>query len=427
MTSRPSSPGAVASLRRLLTGRLMGNAIALMISSGGTSVLGVVFWGLAAHLATATVVGRTTAEIAAMMLLSNLAQLSFQSIFERFLPVAGVRTRAFVQRAYVMCVSVALVLTTAYVVAGFGVGYLPVAWWGRVLFVLAVGTWTVFVLQDSVLVGMRASKFVPVENLLFAVAKLALLPLLLRASSTQGIFLAWTLPVVVAIAVVTWYIFSIRIPAHASATRASEELPGPRELFVLAGAQYATMVFTVFTPSLVSLIVIQRLGAVANAHYYIPSLFLVGLMLVTWSVARSFLVEAAHEPDHLRHHANTAIRGMALVVVPAVAVGVLLAPELLRAFGREYADTGVTLLRMLLLSLPLYAINFLYSSFAWYDRRVWRMAVANVATAGVYLAVVLATIGRLGINAIGVASLVASGLEGAYFLPQLVRRYRSLD
>jgi O-antigen/teichoic acid export membrane protein len=118
---------------------------------------------------------------------------------------------------------------------------------------------------------------------------------------------------------------------------------------------------------------------------------------------------------------------MALVVAPAVAVGVVLAPELLRAFGSEYASTGVTLLRMLLLSLPLYAINFLYSSFAWYDRRVWRMAVANVATAGVYLAVVLSLIGRLGINTIGVASLVASGLEGAYFLPQLVRRYRSLD
>ena len=48
------------------------NAIALIISSAGSSTIGILFWAFAAHLATKAAVGRTTAEIAAMILLTNL-------------------------------------------------------------------------------------------------------------------------------------------------------------------------------------------------------------------------------------------------------------------------------------------------------------------------------------------------------------------
>lgn len=55
-------------------------------------MLGVVFWGFAAHLAKPDQVGRASAEVAAMILLANLSQLSFTTILERFLPIAGKRS-----------------------------------------------------------------------------------------------------------------------------------------------------------------------------------------------------------------------------------------------------------------------------------------------------------------------------------------------
>ena len=88
-------PGS-GSNRRPWTGNLIQNAVALMVSSGGVAAFGVVFWATAAHLATTQEVGRASAEIAAMMLLANLAQLSFTTIFDRFLPVTGNLTRVFV-------------------------------------------------------------------------------------------------------------------------------------------------------------------------------------------------------------------------------------------------------------------------------------------------------------------------------------------
>ncbi len=398
--------------------------MALMTSSGGTAILGVIFWALAAHVATTKVLGRTSAEIAAMILLANLAELSFGTIFERFLPVTGDETREFVKRAYAMCVGVAVVVTSFYIFVGLTHSFLPSGIQWRVMFVVAVVMWTVFMLQDYVLVGLRATHWVPVENILFAAAKLALLPVLLIVSKGQGIFLAWSSPVIVTIVIVNWYLFRSRIPQHEALQHPKEKLPSTRELFILAGAQYSTQLFSVFTPAIVTLIVISRLGAVANAHFYVPQLILNGLAFFSWSVVRSFIVEATHEPGLLRKHANTAIWGLTAVLIPGIVIGEIFAPDFLRIFGAQYVTHGTALLRMLLLSLPLSAVSIFYSAFAWLDRRVWWMTIREFVSAGIYFAVLFSLIGKFGILSIGIASIVSSGLQGIFFLPSSIRRYR---
>lgn len=402
----------------------MRNAVALMTSSGGTSVIGVVFWGVSAHLASATVIGRTSAEIAAMVLLSNLAELSFGSIFERFLPVTGHRTRQFVRQAYYLCITTALVISTVYVLTGFANSFLPSSWGWRAFFVASVTVWTIFMLQDSALIGLRASRWVPVENVLYALLKLALLPAFLWMSTTQGIFLTWMSPVVLFVIGVNQYLFRKRIDEHALASTSAEQLPSTRELFFLAGAQYSTLLYSVFAPSIVALVVVQRLGAVANAHYYMPALITTGLALVSGSIVRSFIVEAAHEPERLRHHAITAVWGMVAILAPGVLLGVIFTPEFLRIFGTAYEADGTMLMRMMLLSLPLSAVATFYAAFAWIDRRLWWLALRELANIAVYFGVLLALINRRGIEAIGIAALVSSGLQGLIFLPITVKRFR---
>jgi O-antigen/teichoic acid export membrane protein len=357
------------------------------------------------------------------VLLANLAQLSFGSVFERFLPVAGDQTRRFVIRAYVMCVTSALLFAIVYVGAGFGHRFLPDSFGWRAIFVVAVALWTIFILQDSVLIGLRASRWVPVENILFALAKLALIPILIAATRTQAIFLAWSAPVALTIIAVNWYLFVDRIPGHEASGIVSEGLPGTRELLLLAGAQYATLILTVSSTSIVTLIVLQRLGAVANAHYYVPAQIAAGPPLLAYSIARSFLVEASHEPHALRRHTNVAIRALVFVVVPCIIVGVVFAPELLRIFGTSYATHGTTLLRMLLLALPGTTITILYTTFAWIDKKVWWMTVRQLLSMIVFFSVLFATIGHVGILSVGIASLASAGAQGIFFLPITIRRY----
>ena len=387
-------------------------------------MLGLVFWGLATHLEPAATVGRASAEIAAMTLLANIAQLSFGSIFERFLPVAGNQTRRFVIRAYMLCEAVALVLAIGYVLLGLGHKFIESALVWRALFIVAVLLWTIFILQDSALIGLRASRWVPVENISFALAKLALLPALIVVAAREGVFIAWTSPVAVAIFGVSWYLFKKRIPEHEARNASTEALPKTREIIFLASAQYASFVLNVISSSIVSLIVIDRLGAVANAHYYLPAVISSGPALLLISLTTSFLVEASSEPHELRHHANMTIATAFAVLIPSMAVGEIFAPDLLRIFGNSYAQHGTTLLRLLILSLPGMAVTTFYSSFAWLDKNVWWLAIRELASAVVYFTVLFIFIGHFGILAIGIASVTSSGLQGLFFLPISIRRYR---
>ncbi len=405
-------------------GRLVRNSLALIVSGAGSAAIGMVFWGVAAHLASATIVGRMSAEIAAMTLLAQLAQLSFGSIFERFLPVAGDQTRAFVKRAYTMCLTVALIIAAAYVVTGLGHTFLPSSLWWRLLFVFSVILWTIFMLQDSALVGLRASHWVPVENILYSLSKLALLPVLIVASADQGIFVAWMIPVVFPLIAVNLYLFLKRIPEHEVKYTTREKLPTVRELVLLSGAQYASMIVSVFSISITTLIVIDRLGAVANAQYYIPAQIAGGATILIASITRSFIVEASAEPHKLPHHARVTLWTSVAFLGSCVTVGIIFAPQILEIFGHVYATRGTTLLRMMLLSVPAAAVTTFYCAFAWLDKNVWWFAVRETASAAVFFAVLLAIIGHFGILAIGIAMLFQSGLQGVFFLPMLIRRYR---
>jgi O-antigen/teichoic acid export membrane protein len=411
-------------MKRPRFGGLIKNAAALMISSAVSAIIGLVFWGAATHLTSAATVGRNSAEVAALSLLGLLSQLSYGSIFERFIPVAGARTRSFVTRAYVLCGSVALVLSLAYVLLGIGHRFLPSSLTWRAFFVVSVILWTIFGLQDSALVGLRSSRWVPVENISYSLAKLALLPLFIMWSASQGIFVAWMFPVVWLIIAVNWYMFKKRIPEHQARSSASEKLPTTRQLVALSGAQYASLLITVLTSSITTLIVIDRLGAVANAYYYIPGQISLGAVLALGAIMRSFLVEAASEPSSLAHFVRTTLRVTVILLLPAMVFGLIFAPQILDVFGRSYSEQGTTLLRMLLLSLPAIAVTSFYSSFAWLDQHVWWFAIREVASAVIFFGVFLTLLGHFGIRAIGIGSLVESGVQGFFFLPILIKRYR---
>ena len=201
-------------------------------------------------------------------------------------------------------------------------------------------------------------------------------------------------------------------------------LPSTRNLVGLAGAQYASMLSTIFMPSLISLIVIERLGPVANAHFYVPTLIATGLSVVAMSIVRSFLVEASHEPHLLRKHAQSAMRALAVLLVPSVIIGCVFAPIYLRVFGAEYSAGGTTLIRLLLLAIPGSTVMVFYSAFAWLDQRVWWMSIRIFIGSVLQIAVILLLINRHGLLAIGIAALVNAGFTVIAFLPVSIRRYR---
>ena len=413
-------------MRNLRVDRLVRNAAALIISGGGSAVLGVAFWSMATRTVSAANIGKSSAEITAMMLIATLAQLGLPPMFERFLPISGNRAQGLVIRAYGMCVLASLVLGVAYMGLGLSNDFLPPGAIWHVVFVGSIALWTIFALQDSVLIGLRASVWVPVENISYSVAKLGFIPVFVYWGKSNAIFSAWMAPLLFAILGVNWYLFKVRIPRHEVLVLSNEKFPTWRELASMTSAQYASQIVNAIAPLVIVLLIFRRLGAVSSAYYYIPTQITSGVSLFLISIVRSFLVEASTEPLELRRHTQVALRSGIVVVLLSVGAGVIAAPQILQIFGPTYPEHGTTLMRLMLLSLLGFSITDFYSALVWIERKVWAIVMRELVLTLLYFGIVLSTISRFGILSVGIASISTSSLQIVVFLGPLIRRYRKI-
>jgi len=393
---------------------------------GGSGILGVLYWYFATHLASQNLVGRASAEIAAITLLSTLSQLSFGPVFQRYLPGAAGRAKRFVLTAYFICVGLALAIATAYILFGFTARYYTPSLQWSILFAVTVALFTIFGLQDYVLVSLRVSRWVAVENNLFGVAKIVLVLPLAAYATGQGIILSWTIPTVCTVIAVNWYILRRRLPKYLRESTLNEPLPSLTRILQLAIPQYTTTLLSIFSTSVVALIVIARRGATENAYYFLAAQIAGPPTLLLWNVSRLLIVETAHEAQDLRRLARHAVASMTAVVAISMGVGITFAHQILGVFGPSYANHGTTLLRLLLLALPGTAVAATYFALAWIDGRLWILMIRQTVTMLVNLSFIVAFIGREGIDAVGYAALITSGVEFLLFLPITIRRIRAI-
>lgn len=401
-------------------------AIALMISTGAGGVIGVAFWAAAAHLYNAVAVGRASAEVSAMSLLAAFAELDVPQLFTRFLPEAGSRTGRFVWIGYVGTCALGILLAIGFVWLGFGEKILPSGGQQAVVFVVAVGLWVIFRMQDAVLVGLRAAVWVPVENVAFACAKLMLL-FVFVSMGAAGIFFGWTLPVIVAILLVNAFLFGRLIPRHENRGGSTSSLPGRRQLVGLVVMESVAGHVSLIVQSLIPLIMVDRLGARTGAYFYIPWLVSTTLSALLWNISTSYVVEARFEP----HRARVLLRrsvGLGLVIlIPCAVVLVAGAPLVMRLFAPGYGTHATTLLRLLGVATVLGVLPQLYSTLVWREgRRFSRLAGAQTLSSVITIVGTVVLIGHFGIDAPAFALLLSGILTSAVVLGPTIRAWRSL-
>jgi O-antigen/teichoic acid export membrane protein len=403
---------------------LLRNAYALMASSVLTAVLGLGYWVLAARRYPADEVGRGSATIATMTLLSTVALLNVPGTLTRYVPRAGRQTSRLVASAYLLSGAIAGVAGAVFLLGvglwapGFGFlrSSLPMAAW----FCAATVAWCIFSLQDCVLTGLRRAVWVPVENAAFGAAKVGLLLALATVAPGAGIFASWTIPMVAAIVPVNLLIFRVLLPRHGRADGPGDA--GPiryREVGAfLAGDSAGTMAnfaATAFLPVLV----VSRFGPEVNAYFYVAWTTSVALNLLAINMGMSLTVEGSRDGSGLGAHLRVAVQRLARLLVPVVAGGVVLAPWVLAMFGPAYAEAGTTLLRLMLLAAVPKAVMELYLGVVRAQGRSRPITVVQGAQAALFLVLVFALLGPAGITGIGWAYLVSNVVVTVPLLPRL--------
>jgi O-antigen/teichoic acid export membrane protein len=402
-----TTTGIAASLATHLREPMRRSAYALILGTGLTSILGMIFWVLAARLLTSEAVGTGTALTSAMTFLATVSTLGLGNTLVRFLAPAAAKARPVILACYGLCASTATLAALIFIAGqpwwASELGFLRHNVLPAVVFVLATAVWVIFVLEDRVLVGLRRASWVPVTNGIHSVVKIALLPLL-TASAGYALFTTFALPALPIVLVVT--VFILRMPSQAS--RAPEPVENLRisHLFRFALTDHFSTLVWLATTDLMTLVVLDQMGPQQSAYYFMSFTIAYSLYLVTSNVGSAFVAEAAQFPSRTIAFARNALRHAALIVVPLAFVGVVIAPLGLRILGREYSTNGTVLLRLLLLSaIP--QVIIVISLSAARLRRDNRMVltVYGAQALGIFGGTAL-MIGRWGLTGVGLSWLI---------------------
>lgn len=386
-----------------------------------TSVLGLAFWSVATRQYSAEQVGLGSAQIAAATLVATAAQLNLGVILTRYLPTAGQFSAWTLWRTYAVVLFLSVMGAALVTILGLTPG--PASWQTQLLFLVAVPCLALFAIQDMALVGLGASRFVPLENLLFAVAKVALLPMLAVSVIVSGVFLAWIIPALVAVAVVSAAVWRRLLPLHVAGSTASIPLPPRPALWRMVAWQYLASLTTQAYKSGLPLVIASVAGLQANGHFTVPWMIFISFAALIINVVVSFQY-------HTRRGevVTTGVFRSIVAILGAVAglgsvVVVVAAPLILRLVAASDDPASVGLLRLLGAAIPMVAAWTFYLAFIWLETRLARLALYDGLVSAAVLALTIVAVRDMGVIGAGWAVLVTFTVAGLLGCVGLRRRW----
>lgn len=348
------SRGIIKSIKARLSDPLRRSADALIIGTGLTSALGLAFWALAARWLPTEAVGVGAALMATITLLANFSTLGMRNGLLRFLPAAGTGTARLILTCYAVCAGAAMLAAGIFLIGqplwADKLGFLRENPLTMLAFVVGTATWVIFVLQDQVLIGLRRTGWVPLQNGLSSVLKIVVLPVAAGAT-LWAVFVASILPAFLAVVFITALVLHYSRQAAARDSRLASEPRVPLSKLVrfAASDHFATLLWFA-TTDVLTLIVLNVSGAEVSAYWYVANAIGYSLYLVTSNVGSALIAESAHDPEHSISHARKALSHSAQLVIPAAVIGILVAPYVLHLMGPQYAENATATLQLILAS-----------------------------------------------------------------------------
>ncbi|HEY8318219.1 MAG TPA: hypothetical protein VIG76_05265 [Amnibacterium sp.] len=421
--------GLTGPFRRWLDEPLLRNGYALVLNVGLTTLLGVAFWVVAARLYRTEDVGLGSALVSALLLISSFGQLGIGLGLPRYLPVAGARAGGMLARAYLVTGLVAAVAGLAFAFLAPGLSpefaFLGRSPWFVPAFCGAAVVWTVFALQDSAIIGLRRSVWIPLENSAYGVLKLALIVPFALVLPQLGVFAGWVLAAAVVSIPVNIALFRRWAPAQVRVGVAEGTgVSGLWEMRRFLAFNYGGQVCYIASTTVLPLIVAAQLGATENGYFYIVWTTATSADLVSINLAQALTVESAVDSRRLAEHLRRVVPQVLALQGAAALVVLVFAHLLLSIYGPAYADHAAMCMRLVMISLLPRAVIVLSIAVARVRNRLGHILVVQaVCTAGTLgLAIVVAR--PWGLTGVALAWLVTQSVVAAVLLPGLFRSMR---
>jgi O-antigen/teichoic acid export membrane protein len=433
------------------TDSLVRSSILMMATTVVTAGLGYIFWAFAAHAFTKQEVGIGSAVISLCSTVALLTYLGSSAMLIERLP-ASEYSSAWTAALMRICVATAGVTVAAMVAIVpmlrifsqyrpfFGITL------SALLAVAGAAAWTVVNLFGSTFIAARrAGRLLSIQTLISVIKVLLIFPYAAVGKDASGLVGAWAASAMVGVCIgAIWLIpqmglgrrlghdprrrteggldgrlrlrgRSRRRPQH----RRPSAPPSRASIRRMLG-QHLTSVGGALTPLLLPVLVVLRLGATSNAYFYIT--WMVGgvFFMVSPSVASALFAEGVREGSDLRGVTTRAMKVIAVLLVPAMAVMIIGGRLVLGFFGASYATAGYGLLILLAASALPDAVSNIAVAVCRVTNRLGYSTMLNLGILAATLATAWVLMPSLGIAGAGVAWLAVQVIGALASLPAYV-------
>jgi O-antigen/teichoic acid export membrane protein/glycosyltransferase involved in cell wall biosynthesis len=400
---------------------------ALVLNAVITSAVGLGFWIYAARKFEADEVGIGTSLVNVIVLLSSIVSINCGHALQRVLPIAYRRRSSLVLSAYAVSAGIAFI--GALLVWGFKLlpADIRAVDSSTLLLFLAGGAAVsaVFQVQDAAFIGLRSAGWIPIENTLYGIVKLAALVLLASQRGSVAIVLATIACIPPAVVGMNWLLFRRLIyKRFGSENDASPALSRRALTRFIAGDSVAVMSYLIASLLLPTVIAAMRTPADA-AFFSVPWMIYTTQRLIANQMAAPVIVEAAINPTALWQTLRRILRrSMALTLIGS-AGAIVAAPIGLGIFGADYSRESTTTMRILAVA----AIPHAISTFGWSVQRIHGatrlLLTSSIAIAALGLPLVIILVPRYGIKGAAYGWLAAEIVGAMMLLPETIRSMRA--
>jgi len=415
-------------VRELLRVSLYRNAGYLMLASGINSLAGFVFWAVAARLYPAEGVGLAAAAISAIGLLALLSTLGMDYGLIRFLPGSGDKAKNILNSCFTLSGLVSVALAVIFLSglklwspALLRIQQNPVFFISFVIFALAA-VYRVFA-ERTFIAGRRAG-FALTQGLVFNLLRFIPLVALAPLFNVFGIFASWGIGLGLAVIVSIPFLIPRVQPGYRPAPKIDRKSIG--NMMHFSFANYGANIFWAIPILCLPLMVVNLLGAEANAYFYVG--WALGYLLVSIPVTVSFslFAEGSHSEEQLGHNIDRSLR-LLLVLVPVIAIVFLAGERVLALFGSAYAENATTLLWVLAVSAIPVGLNHTYFTVKRVQKRMRGVIGLSAFIAVVTMVLSYLLLPRVGIIGAGIGWLIPQAIVAVAITPSLFRwRHQSV-
>ena len=394
---------------RIHSDSLLRNSIFIMSSTVITSLVGYLYWVFAAHIYSAHDIGLASAFIAAMSLTSTFASLGIGSALIQVLP----RRKAGHEWSITLNVCM-LIGSVTSVVGGiivavalpflspqFAVGTHRLLY--ALVFIIGVVLYTVTTLVDQTFVAERATGNMATRNALFAIFKLPLMIVLVQIGAL-GIFSSWILSLAATLLLALLVLVPRLKKDYSLAARGITQQVRPM-LSAFAGHHFINIGGSL-PMYLLPVFVAIKLSATDNAYFYTTWMLGSLFFMVSASVATGLFSEGSHASRDLTRKVRTSTLLIGVMLSPVLLVFFFGGRIILSIFGSNYAQHGLTLLLILMVSAIPDATTNIYISVLRVRGRLRSAALLNLGMAVLTLVLAWFLLPLLGIAGAGWAWLL---------------------